>query len=66
MKLSRSELSTAYTFMRQAHALVCDVAAKFFNVGDSDTAARLKDINHRLADEIQHIDKLMQVRSGKP
>lgn len=60
MKLSVSELSTAHTFLRRAHLLVCDVASKFFNSGDSNSAARLRDIGNRLTDEIQHIDSLLR------
>jgi hypothetical protein len=57
MKLSISELTVAKSFLRQAHALVADVSAAFFNAGDGVTSARLNDICGRIGDEIQHVDR---------
>jgi hypothetical protein len=38
--------------------LVTDVRSLFFNSGDFATAARLKDIQGRLADEVQAVERL--------
>jgi hypothetical protein len=67
MKLTSSELTVFKSFLRQAHALVAQVSAAFFNTGDGVTAARLNDITGRICDEIQHIDRLMTaLKDGKP
>ena len=44
--------------------LVTDVKSLFFNSGDFVTAARLKDIQGRLADEIQAVERL--IAASKP
>jgi hypothetical protein len=44
--------------------LVTDVKSLFFNTGDFATAARLKDIQGRLADEIQALERL--IAANKP
>jgi hypothetical protein len=41
--------------------LVTDVRSLFFNSDDFATAARLKDIQGRLADEIQVLERLIAV-----
>ena len=62
--LVNSELSKAYDFLFDAHMLVTDVRSLFFNSGDFVTAARLKDIQGRLADEIQAVERL--IAASKP
>ena len=50
--LPNSELTKAHDFLSEAHVLVTDVKSLFRNSGDFVIAARLKDIQGRLADEI--------------
>ena len=57
--LADSELTTAHDFLFEAHILVTDVRSLFFNRGDFATAARLKDIQARLADEVQAVERLI-------
>jgi hypothetical protein len=45
-------------FLGDADMLVTDVKSLFFNTGDFATAARLKDIQGRLADEIRALERL--------
>ena len=47
--LADSELTKAHDFLFEAHALVTNVRSLFFNSDDFATAARLKDIQGRLA-----------------
>jgi hypothetical protein len=54
-----SELTKARNFLCEAAMLVTDVKSLFFNSGDSATAARLKDIQGRLADEIWAVERLI-------
>ena len=56
-----SELTKAHDFLFEAHMLVTDVRSLFFNSGDFVIAARLKDIQGRLADEIQALERLIAV-----
>ena len=56
---AESELTKAHDFLFEAHMLVTDVRSLFFNSGDFATAARLKDIQGRLADEIKAIQRLI-------
>ena len=51
--------SKARAFLCEADILVTDVKSLFFNSGDSATAARLKDIQGRLAYEIQALERLI-------
>jgi hypothetical protein len=51
--------SKAQDFLFEAHMLVTDVRSLFFNSDDFATAARLKDIQGRLADEIQVLERLI-------
>ena len=51
--------SKARDFLFEAHMLVTDVRSLFFNSDDFATAARLKDIQGRLADEIQAVEGLI-------
>ena len=50
--LTASELTDARDFLAKSDVLVTDVRSLFFNSGDFVMAARLKDIQGRLADEI--------------
>lgn len=50
MLLTAPELTAARDFLRQADMLVDGVRSLFFNIGP---AARLKDIEGRLQDEVQ-------------
>ena len=54
-----SELTKAHNFLYEADLLVTDVKSLFRNSGDFATAARLKDIQGRLADEIQVLERLI-------
>jgi hypothetical protein len=54
-----SELTKAHDFLFEAHMLVTDVRSLFFNSGDFATAARLKDIQGRLADENKAVQRLI-------
>ena len=51
--------SKARDFLCEADMLVTDVRALFLNSDDFATAARLKDIQSRLADEIRALERLM-------
>jgi len=57
--LTASELTKVRHFLGDADMLVTDVKSLFFNTGDFATAARLKDIQGRLADEIQVLERLI-------
>ena len=59
-----SELTKARDFLCEADMLVTEVKSLFFNTGDAATAARLKDIQGRLADEIQAVERL--IAASKP
>jgi hypothetical protein len=58
---SASKLTEACGLLFEAHMLVTDVRSLFFNSDDFATAARLKDIQGRLADEIQALGRLIAV-----
>ena len=60
--LAESELARAHDFLFEADMLVTDVRSLFFNSGDFATAARLKDILGRLADEVQALERLIAGR----
>jgi len=62
--LTASELTKARDFLCEADILVTDVKSLFLNSDDFATAARLKDIQGRLADEIQTVERL--IAAGKP
>ena len=51
--------SKAHDFLFEADLLVTDVKSLFRNSGDFVIAARLKDIQGRLADEIQAVERLI-------
>jgi len=51
--------SKARAFLCEADILVTDVRALFLNSDDFATAARLKDIQGRLADEIRALERLI-------
>ena len=57
--LTASELTKVRHFLGDADMLVTDVKSLFFNTGDAATAARLKDIQGRLADEIRALERLI-------
>ena len=59
-----SELSKARDFLCDAGMLVTEVKSLFFNTGDAATAARLKDIQGRLADEIRTVERLIAASSA--
>ena len=54
-----SELTKARDFLWEADMLVADVKLLFLNGGDFELAARLKDIQGRLADEIQAVERII-------
>ena len=57
--LTPSELTKVRDFLCDADMLVTNVKSLFFNTGDFATAARLKDIQSRLADEIAALERLI-------
>ena len=59
-----SELTKAHDFLHEADLLVTDVKSLFRNSGDFVIAARLKDIQGRLADEIRAVERL--IAASKP
>ena len=59
-----SELTKARDFLWEADMLIADVKLLFLSGGDFALAARLKDIQGRLADEIQAVERL--IAAGKP
>jgi hypothetical protein len=54
-----SELTKAHDFLYEADLLVTDVRSLFRNSGDFVIAARLKDIQGRLADELRTVERLI-------
>ena len=56
-----SELTKAHNFLYEAAILVTDVKSLLSNSGDFVVAARLKDIQGRLADEIWAVERLVAV-----
>ena len=54
-----SELTKAHDFLFEAQMLVTDVRSLFFNSDDFATAARLKDIQGRLADEFHAVERMI-------
>ena len=59
-----SELTKAHDFLHEADLLVTDVKSLFRNSGDFVIAARLKDIQGRLADELRAVERL--IAASKP
>ena len=59
-----SQLTEARNFLCEADMLVTDVRSLFFNGDDFATAARLKDIEGRLADEFHAVERL--IAASKP
>ncbi len=57
--LTASELTHARDFLAKADVLVTDVKSLFRNSGDFVIAARLKDIQARLADELRTVERLI-------
>lgn len=60
--LTASELAKVRGFLCDADMLVTEVKSLFFNTGDFATAARLKDIQGRLADELQALERLIAAK----
>ena len=54
-----SELTEARDFLFEADTFVADVKSLFFDIGNYATAARLKDIQGRLADEIRALERMI-------
>jgi hypothetical protein len=54
-----SELTKARDFLREADMLVTEVRSLFLNSDNFATAARLKEIQARLADEIRVLERLI-------
>jgi len=59
-----SELTEARDFLFEADMFVADVKSLFFDIGNFATAARLKEIQGRLADEIRVLERL--IAASKP
>ena len=64
MPLTIHELTAARDFLRQAETLIAGVRSLFLGVSDHATAAKLKNIGDRLADEIRMIERTIQ--AAKP
>ena len=64
--LADSELTGAHDSLFEAHVLVTDVRSLFFNGDDFATAARLKDIQGRLADEFHAVERLIEQAGSSP
>jgi hypothetical protein len=64
--LAESELTKAHDFLCEADMLVTDVRSLFFNGDDFATAARLKDIQAHLADEVQAVERLIEQAGSSP
>ena len=60
---AEAELTKAHESLFEADMLVTDVRSLFFSRGDFATAARLKDIQGRLADEVQAVERV--IAAGK-
>jgi hypothetical protein len=58
MDLKLPELRAASSFLGQARLLVNGVGSLFFN-SDNDAAARMRDIELHLADEVEFVDRLI-------
>ncbi len=63
-KLATPELTKAHDFLFEADLLVTDVKSLFLNTGNFAAAARLKDIQGRLADEMRAVKRL--IAASKP
>ena len=61
-----SELTKAHDFLYEADLLVTDVKSLFRNSDDFATAARLKDIQGRLADEFHAVERLIEQAGSSP
>jgi hypothetical protein len=57
--LAESALTKTHDFLYEADLLVTDVKSLFRNSGEFAIAARLKDIQGRLADEIKAVERLI-------
>ena len=57
-RLATSELTKAHDVLFEADLLVTDVKSLFLNSGNFAAAARLKDIQVRLADELRAVERL--------
>ena len=57
--LADSELTKARDFLWEADMLIADVKLLFLSGGDFALASRLKDIQGRLADEVQAVERLI-------
>jgi hypothetical protein len=60
---SASKLTEAWEFLCEAAILVSDVKSLLADGGNSAMAARLKDIEGRLADEIWAVERLINATS---
>jgi hypothetical protein len=61
-----SQLTKAHDFLFEADMFVTDVRALFRNSGNFATAARLKDIQGRLADEVQAVERQIEQAGSSP
>jgi hypothetical protein len=59
-----SELTKAHDFLYEADLLVTDVKSLFRHSSDFVIAARLKDIQGRLADELRTVERLIAARKS--
>ena len=58
-KLTILELNAARELLHRADMLVADARSLFFGIEDCTTVARLKNIERRLQDEVQSVERLM-------
>ena len=59
-----SQLTKAHDFLYEADLLVTDVKSLIRNSGEFAIAARLKDIQGRLVDEIRAVERLIAGKSA--
>ena len=57
--LTASELTKVRDFLREADLLVTEVKSLFLNSDNFATAARLKEVQARLADEVRALERLI-------
>ena len=63
-KLTILELNAARELLHRVDMLVADARSLFFDIEDCTTVARLKNIERRLQDEVQSVERLMAIRMG--
>ncbi len=57
--LATAELTKAHDFLLEADMLVTDVKSLFYTSGNFAVAARLKNIQNRIDDELRAVERLL-------